>query len=152
GYATSSGLAAGWSFEEAALAGLLELVERDAFVLVWSNRLTLPLVDPFPSAALVLDEQRLFAPTGLAHLGVAASAFFGIPVVIGVVRGPAGQPGALGVGGACAATVEDAWTKALVEAFATREYVRDSVGAGTRIPESPAAVETFDDHVHFYAW
>ena len=39
---TSSGLACHGSLEEASLSGLFELVERDAFMLVWSNRLSLP--------------------------------------------------------------------------------------------------------------
>ena len=152
GYATSNGLAAGWSHHEAALAGLLELVERDAFVLAWSDRLSLPLLDPAGDAELAAIDRRLFVPTGLEHVGVDASVFFGVPVVIGVVRGPAGEIGALGVGGACATTVGEAWTKALVEAFATREYVRDCVGVDPGlVPASPEAVETFDDHVHFYA-
>jgi ribosomal protein S12 methylthiotransferase accessory factor len=152
GYATSNGLAAGWSREEAALAGLLELVERDAFVLAWSNRLSLPLLDPTGDPELESADRRLFVPTGLKHAGVDASVFFGLPVVIGVVRGPAGEVGALGVGGAGAPTVGEAWTKALVEAFATREYVRDRVGVDPGlVPGSAEAVETFDDHVHFYA-
>ena len=45
GHATSSGLACAATLEEAILAGLLELVERDAFMLAWHNRLSLPLLD-----------------------------------------------------------------------------------------------------------
>ena len=45
GYATSSGMACGATLEEAILSGLLELVERDAFLLAWYDRLSLPLVD-----------------------------------------------------------------------------------------------------------
>jgi ribosomal protein S12 methylthiotransferase accessory factor len=41
----SNGLAAGRDAAHAALGGLLELVERDAAVIFWSNRLTLPTLD-----------------------------------------------------------------------------------------------------------
>jgi len=58
GYATSSGLAAGWSREEAALAGLLEVVERDAFVLAWTNRLSLPVLDPAGDPELESVDRR----------------------------------------------------------------------------------------------
>ena len=43
--ADSNGCAAGNTFEEAILQGLLELVERDAFAVWWYNRLRVPKVD-----------------------------------------------------------------------------------------------------------
>ncbi len=43
--ADSNGCAAGGSFEEAALQGLLELVERDAIAIWWYNRARRPAVD-----------------------------------------------------------------------------------------------------------
>jgi ribosomal protein S12 methylthiotransferase accessory factor len=42
---TSNGLAAGASFKQAALAALLEVVERDAFLITWLCKLSMPLVD-----------------------------------------------------------------------------------------------------------
>jgi ribosomal protein S12 methylthiotransferase accessory factor len=42
---TSNGLAAGSSFEQALLKGLLEVVERDAFLISWLCRLPMPLID-----------------------------------------------------------------------------------------------------------
>ena len=45
GYATSSGLACGDTVEAALARALLELLERDAFMIVWANRLSLPLLD-----------------------------------------------------------------------------------------------------------
>ena len=45
GYATSSGLACGPSLAEAILGALLEVVERDAVMLAWKCRLSLPLLD-----------------------------------------------------------------------------------------------------------
>ena len=41
-YETSNGCAVGTSFEEASLHGLLELVERDAFLMAWYRRTPLP--------------------------------------------------------------------------------------------------------------
>ena len=45
GHTTSSGLACAPTLEEAVLTGLFELIERDAFMLVWHNRLSLPRLD-----------------------------------------------------------------------------------------------------------
>ncbi|MFJ9850622.1 YcaO-like family protein [Streptomyces sp. NPDC101150] len=41
----STGLAAGGSYHHAVLGGLLEIVERDATIVFWENRLTLPRLD-----------------------------------------------------------------------------------------------------------
>lgn len=42
--ANSSGVAAGFSFEDALLRGLYEAIERDAFMMVWLNRIVSPIV------------------------------------------------------------------------------------------------------------
>ncbi|OGZ96707.1 MAG: hypothetical protein A3I44_00340 [Candidatus Sungbacteria bacterium RIFCSPLOWO2_02_FULL_51_17] len=44
--ATSSGAAAGTSFEMAMYNGICEAVERDAFMIHWLNRITPPRIDP----------------------------------------------------------------------------------------------------------
>ena len=150
-YSTSSGLAAARSFDEAVLGGLLELVERDAFMLAWSNRLSLPLLGWGDDPELAAIDGRLFARTRLRYSAVDASAFFGIPTVIGVVHGARGELGALGVGAASAVCVADAFRKALTEAFSVREHVRDAlVEDPTLLPAGPQDVATFDDHMRFY--
>jgi ribosomal protein S12 methylthiotransferase accessory factor len=148
GYATSSGLACAESTEAAVAHGLFELLERDAFMVVWSNRLALPLLD---TAGTSLPD--LFEASGLGFSAVDLSPFHGIPTVLGVVRAPRPFPGALGVGAAAAPTIEQAYGKALAEAFAVR-----SAGAklallhpNRRFGESGEGVESFDDHILFYA-
>ena len=150
GYPTSSGVACGATREEAILRGLLELVERDAFMIVWSNRLSLPTLDSRDDPRLASIDAG-FSATGLRYGGVDLSGFFGIPTVLGVVHGTPGELGALGVGAACALTIQDAYHKALTEAFSVRTHVRDAVYENPGlIPSSPDAVNTFDDHIFFY--
>lgn len=151
GHATSSGLACGASLEEAILGGLLELVERDAFVLAWSNRLSLPLLDWRADPALSEVERRYFAPAGVRYRVVDLSVFLGIPTALAVVRG--GSDAALGVGACSAATIGGAWLKALGEAFAVRSWARTMrlVEPARRFREDFGDVATFADHVHFYA-
>jgi ribosomal protein S12 methylthiotransferase accessory factor len=150
-YATSSGLAAADSEAEAVLRGLLELVERDAFMVAWTNRLSLPLLDWTRDPELSELDRRLFAPTRLRYSAVDASVFFGIPTVIGVVHGAPGELGALGVGAASTPRVVDAVRKALIEAFSVREHVRDAlVEHPELLPGRPEDVVTFDDHMRFY--
>ena len=124
-YTTSSGLACAPTLEEAVLAGLLEQVERDAVMLAWYDRLSLPLLDWSRDPELARIDARYFAPTGLRYSAVDLSVFFGIPTVLGVVHGAPGALGALGVGAASAPTVAVAWRKALAEAFAVQRWVRD---------------------------
>ena len=67
---TSNGLAAGPSLADAALSGLCEVMERDAMLIAWMNRL--------PAVELQLDDapgipQRIYRH--YAHFGVAVRAF-----------------------------------------------------------------------------
>jgi ribosomal protein S12 methylthiotransferase accessory factor len=152
GHATSSGLACAPTLEEAVLVGLLELVERDAFMLVWNNRLSLPLLDWSADDDLVRLHRLYFGCTGLRHSAVDLGVFFDIPTVLGVVHGPPGHLGALGVGAACASTIEIAWRKALAEAFSVQRWVRDMAFEEPERLDRPAEeIATFDAHTLHYA-
>ena len=149
-YATSNGLACGGTLEEAILAGLLELVERDAFMIAWANRLSLPLLDWTGDPVLERIEQLYLAPAGLRHAAVDASCFFGIPTAFGVVHGPEGDAGRLGLGAAAAATIQDAVRKALAEAFWVQQGARDLVRRAEAVPRAEQ-IRDFDDHLLFYS-
>jgi ribosomal protein S12 methylthiotransferase accessory factor len=152
GHATSSGLACAATLEEAVLTGLLELVERDAFMLTWHNRLSLPLLGWSADDEVVRLDRRYFAPSGLRYSAVDLSVFLDVPTVLGVVHGPKGRAAALGVGAASAPLVGDAWRKALAEAFSVRRWVSDrALEEPERLGRPAAAIETFDDHTLYYA-
>jgi ribosomal protein S12 methylthiotransferase accessory factor len=139
-YSTSSGLACDRSELAATVKGAFELIERDAFMLVWSNRLSLPLLE---------WGEDVFDRTGLDYAAVNLSPVHDVPCVLGVVRAPAGVPGALGVGAAAASTVERAAWKALAEAFSAR-----AAGVKLTLLDPDAGdrpVVTFEDHIRRYA-
>src|SRR5262245_15056439 len=151
-YTTSSGLACAPTLVEAVLAGLLELIERDAVMLAWYCRLSLPLLDWSCDPELVRLDARYFGPTGLRYSAVDLSVFSGVPTVLGVVHGTAGVIGALGVGAASAHTVSVAWRKALGEAFAVQRWVRDHAHERPEDVEAEAVdIRGFDGHTMFYA-
>jgi ribosomal protein S12 methylthiotransferase accessory factor len=151
-YTTSSGLACAPTLEEAVLAGLLELIERDAVMLTWYDRLSLPLLNWSGEDELVRLDARYFEPTGLRYAAVDLSVFFGVPTVLGVVHGAPGTLGALGVGAASAPTVAVAWRKALGEAFAVQRWVRDHSLEWPEHVDRPASeIQGFDGHTMFYA-
>lgn len=151
GYSTSNGLAAAADWDTALLAALLELVERDAFMLAWNARLSFPRLDWRSSAGLLGYYDRYLAPAGARLSAVDLSDVHGVPVVLAVVRG---RPGALVVGAAASASVEEAWRKAVTEAYAVRKAAREVV---VREPRNPFAngfdeVCDFAAHVSVYAY
>jgi ribosomal protein S12 methylthiotransferase accessory factor len=151
--ATSSGLACHRTPAEATLAALLELLERDAFMLTWKARLSWPLLGWRGNERLVDWEHRFLRPTGLRVRAVDMSPVWDVPCCAAVVRStvPGGAP--LGVGAAAGVTVERAVTKALDEATRVRTWAQalrgfDPDGSTTPVP---AAIRDFDDHIRFYA-
>ena len=151
-YATSNGIACGPTHALALRSGLCEAIERDAFMIAWYGRLSLPLLDWRGHPAIAAADRRYFARTGLEYFAVHLGVFLGVPAVLGVVFGGAGEPGALGIGAACAPTIEEAWLKALGEAFAVKRWARDVAyeTAGERPPEARELV-TFADHTRYWS-
>ena len=151
-YATSSGAACGETTALTIERGLCELLERDAFMIVWAARVSLPLLDWSAEPALVELDRQFFAPAGLAYAAVDLSAFHDVPSVLGVVRAPPGIRGALGVGAGTAPTVERAWLKAFAEAFASRAAgAKLELLAGDDYGPNGEGVVTFEDHIRYYA-
>jgi ribosomal protein S12 methylthiotransferase accessory factor len=148
GYATSSGLACGDTEDEALARALFEILERDAFMIAWASRLTLPLVESAGPGS-----REMFERSGLRFAAVDLSAIHRLPTILGVVRSPAGFSGALGAGAAAAPTVERAWRKALGEAFAVRSAGAKLalLDAGRDLGPRGERIASFDDHILYYA-
>jgi ribosomal protein S12 methylthiotransferase accessory factor len=153
GYTTSNGLACGPTLEEALASALLEVVERDAFMLTWHARLSLPLVELDGDAELGRFLDRYVRPTGLRASAVDLSAFHGIPTVLALVRGARPHDVALAVGASAAAVGRDACIKAFGEAFACRAWARLLLRSRSdrRFEPDFGDVADFEDHVHLYA-
>jgi ribosomal protein S12 methylthiotransferase accessory factor len=150
GYSTSNGTACGCTLEEALVRGLLETLERDAFMVTWYASLSLPRLDWRRHPELAAHDRRYFRPTGLRYSAIDLSCFFDVPTVAGVVRDELAEGAALGVGAACAPSVEEAWKRALAEAFAVHAWVRALARDRETAPAGPNDVTTFDHHVAFY--
>lgn len=54
-FGNSSGIAAGFSYEETLLRSLYEVIERDAFMIVWLNRLSLPKINHISLPKMIQD-------------------------------------------------------------------------------------------------
>jgi len=153
GYATSSGMACGPTRDEAVLRALLEVVERDAFMLTWYGMLTLPLVDLESDPVLLAEERRHFAPAGLHHQVVDLSVFLRVPAALAVIRGRQPDAVALAVGAASAPAMREACSKALREAFQTRYWIRQMRQLRRqRFAEDFSDILRFEDHVLLYSY
>lgn len=87
-YETSNGCALGGSLEEAIMYGMLEVVERDSFLLTWYAQLPLPRIDPQSSGDrdLKLMVDRLRAVAGFDVLLFNATMENGIPSIWAVAK------------------------------------------------------------------
>ncbi|MET7615143.1 TOMM precursor leader peptide-binding protein, partial [Streptomyces seoulensis] len=113
---SSNGCASGGSLAEAVHHGLMETVERDAFLLAWFGRARLPEIDPAsstrPATRAMVDR--------LAMYGYRARFFdtrisFPVPVVTAVAERVDGGPGLLCFGAGASLDPEDALAGGLCE-------------------------------------
>ncbi|MEU9234361.1 TOMM precursor leader peptide-binding protein [Streptomyces subrutilus] len=113
---SSNGCASGGSAAEAVYFGLMEVVERDAFLLTWYGRQPLPEIDPAsstrPATRAMVDR--------LAMYGYRARFFdtritFPIPVVTAVAERFDGGPGRMCFGAGAGLDPESALDSALCE-------------------------------------
>ncbi|MHA6757522.1 TOMM precursor leader peptide-binding protein [Streptacidiphilus sp. PAMC 29251] len=138
----SSGCASGSSLTEAAYCGLMELIERDAFLLAWYGRLPLPELDPSTSTRLVTRQ----LVDRLALYGYRARFFdtgstFPVPVITGVAVRQDGGLGALCFGAGAGLDPEDALSAALAEIATDATQLATRVGYDE--PRLRAMVEDF---------
>jgi len=68
GYSSTNGCATALSLEGAILKGILEAVERDAFTIMWYNKLPVPRLDPSSHPLTKWVFRTLFKPTGVRVL------------------------------------------------------------------------------------
>ncbi|MCZ4124580.1 TOMM precursor leader peptide-binding protein [Streptomyces sp. H39-S7] len=113
---SSNGCASGGCLEEAVYFGLMEAVERDAFLLAWYGRVPLPEIDPATSSR---PGTRQMADR-LAMYGYRARFFdtrisFPIPVVTAVAQRADGGPGTLCFGAGASWDPEAALSAGLCE-------------------------------------
>ncbi|MFE5732555.1 TOMM precursor leader peptide-binding protein [Streptomyces sp. NPDC056528] len=113
---SSNGCSSGGSLEEAVLGGLMEVLERDAFLLAWHGRQPLPEIDPSTSA----DPRTRVMVERMALYGYRARFFdtritFPVPVVTGVAERFDGGPARMCFGAGASLDPEAALAAALCE-------------------------------------
>jgi ribosomal protein S12 methylthiotransferase accessory factor len=150
---TSSGLAAGDSFEMAALHGVMELVERDAFMVTWMNRLPAPEIDLSQADTAIDGIRRRYGRRGVTVRAFDITTDLGIPVVLGVALDDGGAGPSVVVALGCDLDPAIAVRKAVGELCQVRAGAlgRARAGGAASPPASPEQVRSLDDHGSYLA-
>ncbi|MFP3884664.1 TOMM precursor leader peptide-binding protein [Priestia filamentosa] len=87
-YETSNGCALGGSLEEAIFYGIMEVVERDSFLMTWYAKLNLPRLDPFTAGdqELELMVERMRAVAGYDLYLYNSTMEHGIPSIWAIAK------------------------------------------------------------------
>ncbi len=153
----TTGAAAGCSLEEAILSGMLEVIERDAFTIVWLNQLPAPQVDlgtiKNPSLRQFLD--RIYSSDLKLCLNYITTDI-GVPVFLGLLEDEAGNQPVTAAGAAAHLDPEVAVLKTVEEAVLTRDLAKILVQK-ERMSDSFSLrafedLVDFNDHVLLHAW
>jgi ribosomal protein S12 methylthiotransferase accessory factor len=153
-YSTSSGVACAPTFAEALLGGLYELIERDAFLLMWYNRLAMPVLDCSDIPQIEFNHRTYYNVNGLRYTAVDLSEFSDVPSAMAIVRDETRYV-KLAVGAASARTMTDAVGKAVREAFQTYAWARQMrfLNPDWTEPDPEfSQIRDFEDHVALHAF
>lgn len=156
-FETSNGCALGGSLEEAIFYGILEVVERDAFLLTWYARLPLPRLDPATvnDRELLLLIDRLQTVTNYDLYLFDATMENGIPSVWTIAK----NRGKEGLHLVCAAGAHPdpirAVKSAIYETAAMLQTLTDKYEANRnkylRMLDDSSRVKKMDDHAMLYS-
>jgi bacteriocin biosynthesis cyclodehydratase domain-containing protein len=137
----SNGSAAGSSFEDAVLHGLLELVERDAVAVWWYNRGRVPGVDLDAFADPWIDELReVYAGIGREVWVLDLTSDFEIPTMVALSRRVDRLPEEIMVGFGTHLDPQVALSRALTELNQLMPAIVDANGDGVYRCDDPDAV------------
>jgi ribosomal protein S12 methylthiotransferase accessory factor len=151
--AVSTGQACAPSIEEALVNGICEAVERDAFMISWVNRLSLPRVDIEACAPLETLYRARFKRDGLSYALIDMTLDIEIPSRLCVLIDERCKPPMICVGGAASFDAVRAGVKAMLEAVQTREWAKFLGPARLgNLREHFDEIRDFEDHVALYAY
>jgi ribosomal protein S12 methylthiotransferase accessory factor len=154
GPAVSTGLACADTLDEAVLKGIYECVERDAFMIVWMNRLPVAQVDvrSHPYLRRLYDER--LRRDGLRYILLRTTTDIPIPSFLCLLIDDHRNPPMICAGGAASLDPVHAAGKAMTEAVQTREWAKFLGGRGRTFNFAAdfTDIRDFEDHVALYGY
>jgi ribosomal protein S12 methylthiotransferase accessory factor len=150
---TSNGLGGGPDLPSAVLAGLLELVERDAFLVTWLNRLAVPRIDLTAATGIAAEVYRHYLRVGVETVAFDLTTDLEIPAVMAIGFDRSGAFPSATVGLGCSVDPATAIDRAVMEVAQIRTgtvpmYRRSP---GLERPRRYEDVHTLEDHGTFAA-
>jgi ribosomal protein S12 methylthiotransferase accessory factor len=154
GPSISTGLSCATSLAEAILTGIYECIERDAFTIMWLNRLCMPVVDIGTDSSEVGRLFRdKFAVSDIHYCICDITSDVGVPTFYCLARGNSTVGMLPCVGSASRLNAEKAVEKSLIESAQGRPYLRHVLRnePDWDCGEDFWAVRSFDDHGRLYS-
>ena len=148
----STGLACHVSPAAAAVSGLCEVVERDAFTIMWQARLGMPQIRVETLSDRNYDLVARFERTGATITLLWLTLDAGIPTVLAVLRSPSPVAPALAFAAATALDPEEAVRKSLEELAHTRRYSQQITTSLPRLVPEPGHANVVDQMGHLNFW
>ncbi|WGV23973.1 YcaO-like family protein [Halotia branconii] len=148
---TSNGMASGPSLEFAAYGGLCELIERDAFIITWLNRLPAPRIYFDHRPGIETEILRHYARFGIELVAFNFTTDIEVPVVMAMLIDYSGKNPAVATGLGCHLDGSTALRKAIFEVCQARfgDIERMAAGAGANLNQYED-VKDLDDHSAFF--
>lgn len=152
--AISTGLACARSREESLLKGICEVIERDAFMITWLNRLPMPRVEIASSPALHALYRDRLQRDGLNYVLVNMTTDIPVPSFLCLLIDERRSPPMVCVGGASGLNPVQAASKAMLEAVQTREWAKFLGGTDRNFSFASdfSDIRDFEDHVALHAY
>ncbi|MBI2108964.1 MAG: YcaO-like family protein [Parcubacteria group bacterium] len=127
-WCVTTGLATGKTLEEAIVAGILEVIERDAFMITFLNKLSPPLIDLEYVASQDKDIDTIlkkFKRYNLEVYMIALPTDFPVHVVLSLVIDPSGRGPATSVGASADFDLKRCILDALSESLSVRYNIKN---------------------------
>lgn len=154
GPSISTGLSCGNSLEEAILTGIYECIERDAFIIMWLNKLVMPVVtlesNESQSGQLFAEK---FAVSGIEYCICDITSDIGVPTYYTLAIGNSTVGKLACVGSATRLNAAEAIRKSLIESAQGRPYLRYVLRKDPdwTCGENFSNLQSFDDHGRLYS-
>jgi ribosomal protein S12 methylthiotransferase accessory factor len=149
----SSGMACHCSPAEAAMSGISEVVERDAFMITWLARLAPPRIAVDSLSDRNYDLVQRFERTGSSVTLFNVTTDVGIPTIMSVLQSPSPQAPALVFANSSSLSAEEAVRNSLEELAHTRRFMQQIVNHMPRlVPAPPDHDNVVDQMTHLNFW
>ncbi|MBH8572078.1 YcaO-like family protein [Nostocaceae cyanobacterium CENA369] len=148
---TTNGMASGFSVEFAAYSGLCELIERDALIITWLNRLPAPRIYFDGQPGIETEIARNYARFGIELMAFDFTTDIQIPVIAAMAIDRSGKSPSLVIGLGCHLDGRTALRKAIFEVCQARPHdiERMASGAGTNLHKYDD-IQDLQDHSAFF--